>query len=241
VTAELAVQAARAWFRYNPRRGRLGHTPGSIVDPFGSPIDWLRRVRAGTDIANDLRAEARAVQALVEAGSLTWDAAENVIGKGIDRTILQLAQLGAGRDDVWFDPRAMRLLDDLRENQRAALSDLWRRSREGEISQAQARAWAEQGNRGAARAAQMAGATSSIGDDGVRWVMTPGEEHCSDCPQYAQTYPDLDTMLAETGGLPGASESECRGNCKCNIEPQRLASVFEDTADSLVRNGGRVR
>lgn len=241
VTADLAVKSAQAWLRYTPTRGRVAHVPGSITDPFATALEWQRRIRTGYDLAEDLKVEARAIEALVKAGDLTFDAAENLIGEGLDRTLLQLAQLGAGRDDVWVDRQAMRLLDDLREQQRARIADLWERQRTGEISQAQARAWAESGNRGTVRAAQMAGATANIGDDGVRWVMNPAkaEAHCSDCPNYAQTYPDLDTMLAETGGLPGASASECRGNCWCSIEPQRLASVFEDTGDSLVRRGGR--
>lgn len=241
VTPDLMVKAAQAWLRYAPRRGLATHIPGSITDPFESTLEWTRRIRTGLDLADDLKAEARAAMAIVDVGQITLAQAENVIGGGFDRTLLQLAQLGAGRDDVWYSRQAMRLIDGFREEQRDKLADLWRRASDGEISPAQARAWAEQGNRGAARAAQMAGATANIGDDGVRWTMQPGKEHCTDCPAFAQTYPDIDTLLAECGGLPGASASECHGNCYCSIEPQRLASVFTDTRDSLVRQGGRVR
>lgn len=241
VTPDLLVKSAQSWARYVPTRGRVAHVPGTITNPFESKLEWTRRIRTGLDLAEDLKAEARATMALVDAGKLTFDQAENVIGEGFDRTLMQLAQLGAGRDDVWVDPRAMRLLDDLREQQRGAVSDLWRRASSGEISPAQARAWAEQGNRGTARAAQMAGATANIGDDGVRWVMDPGKEHCADCPAFAQTYPDIDTLISECGGLPGASASECHGNCYCSIEPQRLYSVFENTSESLARQGGRAQ
>lgn len=241
LTADLAVKAAQAWRRYTPPRGRVAHVPGDIANPFATKLDWTRRIRTGTDLADDLKAEARAIMELVDAGTLTLAQAENAIGEGFDRTLLQLAQLGAGRDDVWFSRQTMRLLDDLREQQRAALADLWRRASSGEISPKQARAWAEQGNRGTARAAQMAGATANIGDDGVRWIMDPGKEHCADCPAFAQTYPDIDTLISECGGLPGASASECHGNCYCSIEPQRLYSTYADTSQSLVQRGGRVQ
>lgn len=48
----------------------------------------------------------------------------------------------------------------------------------------------------------------------IYWVLGADEDHCSDCPRYAENSPyTLDTLPA----FPGDGHSECLGNCRCHL------------------------
>lgn len=49
----------------------------------------------------------------------------------------------------------------------------------------------------------------------VDWNLDPMAKHCVDCLAFAGSYPDINALLAATGGvLPGLG-TECDGRCRC--------------------------
>lgn len=54
----------------------------------------------------------------------------------------------------------------------------------------------------------------------VEWLLDETispERHCNDCPVYAKVYPSWQAMITFTGGVPGDSNSECDGGCRCGV------------------------
>lgn len=53
----------------------------------------------------------------------------------------------------------------------------------------------------------------------VRWVLSGGSKHCSDCLALAKEYDSWGAMISATGGLlPGSPYLRDRGNCRCHLE-----------------------
>lgn len=56
-------------------------------------------------------------------------------------------------------------------------------------------------------------------DDGFRWSLDPGADHCADCIQRAAGGPyTMDDLLTKIG-IPGDAPTKCNGGCRCSLGP----------------------
>jgi len=49
----------------------------------------------------------------------------------------------------------------------------------------------------------------------VDWNLDPMAQHCSDCLAFAGSYPDINALMATTGGILPGQGTECDGRCRC--------------------------
>jgi len=56
-------------------------------------------------------------------------------------------------------------------------------------------------------------------DQGFRWNLDPGAQHCADCIARAAGGPYTMEDLLTRIGIPGDAPTECDGGCRCSLGP----------------------
>lgn len=211
-----------------------------LLDQVDNPwADETARLRGGATgiLAEAFRSLAGARMADVVVGNLGLADWRDTLQTSGARMMLAAAAVQYGDDPLLQLVTAKRLTEaiDSLNVRVAALAD---RAEAGEISAAQAAAWAGQSGRGLVRAAGQMGSAARFEDQPIQRVMTAFENHCATCPGKADLYADLEDYLARAGGWPGDGSDECHGNCLCSLEPATEFSVFGQETEGLLTPSG---